>query len=199
MNIIFFSIGNPGLLNRHSVGHWVLQQLISAFNAKQLVKKSKYSFTSMDNVYFVKSNSYMNESGDALRQFLRSEKLGACKVFVLFDDFEIDIPKVRLRQIREKDSHNGIKSVARVVKDQAIDGFQLGVGIGPKPSGASRDTMASWVLSPLSQDESQKLGLSMNAVYKFVDAIISSEGEVGDCNKLNSRISKAITAEQQDS
>lgn len=162
------------------------------------MKKSKYSVTSMDNVFFVKSNAYMNESGDALRQFLRSEKLGACRVFVLFDDFEINIPKVRLRQTREKDSHNGIKSVARVVKEQAIDGYQLGIGIGPKPSSASRDTMASWVLSPFSQEESQKLGLSMTAVYKFVDIIISSEGEVGDCNKLNSRITKAIAAEQED-
>lgn len=194
MTIVFFSIGNPGPMNRHSAGHWVLQRLISAFGAKQLIKKPKYSSTSMDDVYFVKSNVYMNESGILLKQFLKAEKIGVCKIFVLFDDFEINLPKVRLRQLREKDSHNGIKSVARAVKEQALDGFQLGVGIGPKPSNASRDTMASWVLLPFTQDESMKLDQSMEALYKFADIIISSDGEVGDCNKVTARVTKAVAA-----
>lgn len=194
MKIVLFSIGNPGPITRHSAGHWVLQQLISVFNAKQLTKKAKYSITSMDNIYFVKSNVYMNESGDLLRQFLQGEKPGPCKVFVLFDDFDINLPKVRLRPIREKDSHNGIKSMARAMKDQVIEGYQLGVGIGPKPSNASRDTMARWVLSRFSEQEHAMLEDSMMALYKYVDVIISSEGEVGDCIKLNARITKAIVS-----
>lgn len=198
MNLVFFSVGNPGPSNRHSTGHWVLQRLVTAFGAKQLLKKSKYSATSMDNVYFVKSNLYMNESGDALRSFIKSEKMGICVVVVLFDDFEIHMPKVRLRQIREKDSHNGIKSVARVIKEQALDGYLLGVGIGPKPSNASRDTMASWVLSPFTQDESKRLEKSMDAVYKFVDIIVSAEGDLGDCNKISARVSKAVTAAEEE-
>lgn len=197
MNIVLFSVGNPGPNNRHSAGHWVLQRLITGFGAKQLIKKAKYSITSMDNIYFVKSNAYMNESGDALRSFVNTEKLGLCVVVVLYDDFEISMPKVRLRQIREKDSHNGIKSVARVVKEQSLEGYLLGVGIGPKPSNATRDTMASWVLSPFTQDESKRLEKSMDAVYKFINIIVSADGVIGDSNKITARVNKSIAAAEE--
>ncbi|GEQ68856.1 hypothetical protein JCM33374_g2525 [Metschnikowia sp. JCM 33374] len=177
---------------RHSVGHYVLKTLMGALGAKQLVKKGVYSCSTMDNITFVKSNSYMNESGKSLRKFLTVEKVGKCVVVVIYDDFETNMPKVKLQQFKKNESHGGIKSTVREIQAAGVEGFKLGVGIGPKPVQASRDLMASWVLSDFKEEEKLALETSMDAVYKYVDVIISSEGEIGDCNKLNARVTKAM-------
>ena len=190
--IVFFSVGNPGKMARHSVGHFVLKALMEALGAKQLVKKGIYSISTMDDLVFVKSNSYMNESGKPLRKFLTSEKIGQCVVIVIYDDFEANMPKVRLQQFKKNESHGGIKSAVKELQALGVEGLKLGVGIGPKPVQASRDMMGAWVLSDFKEDEKSLLATSMESVYKYVDAIISSEGDVGDCNKLNARVTKAM-------
>lgn len=191
-SIVLFSVGNPGPMNRHSTGHYVLKNLVEAFEAKQMSKKGKYSVTNLDNVYFVKSNAYMNESGLLLQAFLKNERLGPCVIVVLYDDFELHMPRVRLQQLKKNESHNGIKSVARALESLHAACFKLGVGIGPKPQGASKDTMAAWVLADFRPEEKAALETSMEYVYKYTDALISSEGDVGDCNKLNARVTKAL-------
>lgn len=194
-NIVFFSVGNPGKMARHSVGHYVLKELMDALGAKQLVKKGVYSVSNMDNIFFVKSNGYMNESGKPLRKFLTSEKVGQCVVIILYDDFETNMPKVKLQQFKKNESHGGIKSCVRELQAAGVEGFKLGVGIGPKPAQASRDLMGAWVLADFKEEEKFALSTSMDSVYKYVDVIISSDGEIGDCNKLNARVTKAMKAE----
>lgn len=190
MSILFFSVGNPGPMNRHSTGHYVLSELISSFGAHQLVKvkKGKYSVSNLDNVYFVKSNAYMNESGALLRSCLAGEHLGQCTIVVLCDDFDLNMPKIKLSPWMQNDSHNGVKSLWREIQASNITAYKLGIGIGPKPHGASKDTMASWVLSKFKPEETEELSDSMDLVYKYVNHIIQTDGNVGDCGKLNAKL-----------
>lgn len=193
VNIVFFSLGNPGPINRHSTGHYVIKHLVDAFEAPPMTKKGKYSITNVDDVYFAKSNAYMNESGALLRDLLAGERVRPCVIVVVYDDFELNMPKVRIQEFRKNDSHNGVKSVAQVLNAQAIQGYKLGVGIGPKPLGASKNTMASWVLSKFTQEELRMLETSMQYVYKYVHKVIENEGEIADCSKLNAGITKAMS------
>lgn len=190
--IVFFSIGNPGPQNRHSVGHIVLKQLVDAFEAKQLVKHGKYSLTRLDNIVFVKSNAYMNESGALLRAFLANERVGKCTIVVVYDDFELDLPKVRLQALRKNESHNGIKAVQKEVYSLPHTVYKLGIGVGPKPQGASKDTMAAFVLSDFTPQQKQQIPDAMQAVFEYIHRIIDADGEVGDTNKLNSQVSKSL-------
>lgn len=193
VNIVFFSLGNPGPINRHSTGHYVIKHLVDAFEAPLMTKKGKYSITNVDDVYFAKSNAYMNESGALLRDLLAGERVRPCVIVVVYDDFELNMPKVRIQEFRKNDSHNGVKSVAQVLNALAIQGYKLGVGIGPKPLGASKNTMASWVLSKFTQEELRMLETSMQYVYKYVHKVIENEGEIADCSKLNAAITKAMS------
>lgn len=193
-SIVFFSVGNPGQINRHSAGHYVLKELIGALGAPQPVKKGLYSVTTLDNVYFVRSNSYMNESGKLMHLFLAKEKITSCKVFILYDDFEGTMPIVKVQPFKKNESHGGIKSVSKELQSDRIVSYKLAICIGPKPSNASRDTMAAWVLSKFNQSERAMLADSMQYVFKFVDVILSSDGEVGDCNKLNAQVKRAMAS-----
>lgn len=190
--IVLFSIGNPGPATRHSVGHLVLKKLTDAFETKQLVKNGKYSITRLDNVIFVKSNMYMNESGVLLQAFLSSEKIGTSTIIVLYDNFELDLPNVRLQPLKKNESHNGIKSIQKVTFSLPHKLLKLGVGVGPKPASASKDTMAAFVLSDFTQQQKQMLPGVMETVYEYVHRIIESDGEIGDCNKLNSQVTRAM-------
>lgn len=167
---------------------------MAALGAKQLTRKGMYSLSTMDNVWFVRSNAYMNESGLSMKKFLAGERIGNCVIFVLYDDFETNLPKVKVQQFRKSESHGGLKSIQRELQSLQVACYKLGVGIGPKPQNASRDTMGAWILADFKQDEKHLLESAMEAIYKYVDIILSSDGNLGDCNKVNARVTKQLSA-----
>lgn len=191
MSVVFFSLGNPGAMARHSVGHLMLKSLVSEFGAPQLVKKSKYSVSSIEDVYFVRSNSYMNESGLLLRAFLSGEKLRNYVLVVLYDDFEIDMPRVRLLHLKAKESHNGLRSIVSVAQGKSEKFFKLGVGIGPKPALASLAVMGKWVLSDFSINEKVMVQKSLETGQVYARHIVQTGGDVGDTGKLNAKMTKS--------
>lgn len=135
----------------------------------------------------------MNESDKAIKKFLESHKIrpDQCTIIILYDDFESHIGKVKISKFKKNESHNGIKAVTKYLKDKAENCYKLGVGIGPKPSNASKDTMADWVLSSFKQLEKEVLeNKSIPLVIDYIDYIIEVEGEIDDCNKVNAYFAK---------
>lgn len=165
---------------------------MSHLGAKQLVKSSVYSSSNLGNLMFVKSNAYMNESDKALKKFFETNKILPDQVtlVVLYDDFENDLGKVKISKFKKNESHNGIKSVLKYMKN-GDNVFKLGVGIGPKPSNATRHTMADWVLSPFRlQDKEILESKGIPLAIDYIDFILEVEGEVGDPQKVNAYFSK---------
>ncbi|KAI3405760.2 hypothetical protein KGF56_001367 [Candida oxycetoniae] len=201
--VVLFSIGNPGPLNRHSTGHMVLKELMENYDIKQPVNKNLYAIASNEDssLIFVKSNTYMNESSKAWLKLRDNEKIptGAI-VIVLYDDFENDIPKVKLSKFGKKsESHNGIKNLQSVMMQD--DGvrfkfFKLGIGIGPKPSGANKASMSSWVLSPFTLQQKQLIvDKSLDLCITHLKEIASLDGEIDNIDKYNSRVIKKNISE----
>lgn len=157
--IYFFSVGNPGPANRHSVGHKVLQHLIHSSRAPQLVKKGTYSITSLADasITFVRSNIYMNDSGRLFASFVSQERVNfnSDVVLILYDDFDHKLGSAKVSLGSSSASHNGIKSIKKHMPSmlQIPSIFKVAIGVGPKPTTTSRDTIASWVLSPFSVDQ----------------------------------------------
>ncbi|EGV61262.1 peptidyl-tRNA hydrolase [Yamadazyma tenuis] len=190
---VIFSIGNPGAIARHSCGHLVLKAAMEHFGAKQLQKSGVYSSSSINNITFVKSNCYMNESEKALKRYFEANKKrpDSAIVIVLYDDFELDLGRVRISQFKKNESHNGVKSVSRVFQEMK-NFYKLGVGIGPKPVSATKDTIATWVLSNFRLQEKEVLeqkGIPL--AIDYLEYIVEAEGEVADCNKVNAYFTKA--------
>ncbi|ODV77300.1 peptidyl-tRNA hydrolase [Suhomyces tanzawaensis NRRL Y-17324] len=199
--VVIFSIGNPGPVNRHSAGHLMLLKLMEHYDASPLVKggKGKYSSSQVGegSVIFAKSNCYMNESGQALKDFTASERLSLESIIVvLYDDFENKLGKVKLSPFKAKESHNGLKSIYQFLGPSRYENcFKLGVGIGPKPSNASRDSMASWVLSAFKMDEKQVLvtdGVELLVMY--LQEFLERDGHIPDFNKFNAHMTKVFAA-----
>ncbi|KAK6464273.1 peptidyl-tRNA hydrolase [Scheffersomyces coipomensis] len=202
--LILFSVGNPGPSNRHSTGHLMLKELVSYFDVKQLQKKSPlYSITSNDDhsLILVKSNSYMNDSGKAFKKFIESERINLAStenlILILYDDFENKIGNVKLSTFKNHESHNGIKSIQTSLTQANNNNngvvFNLGIGIGPKPNNASRDTMASWVLSDFKLEEKQIIEtVGLDVLTTYLGEIIEVNGDIKDCNKFNAHMAKML-------
>lgn len=195
---IIFSIGNPGSTNRHSTGHIVMKALIEYFGAKQLFKplsNSMYSMTEVDNIALVKSNNYMNDSNKLLKQYIEQEKIGLRQavLIIVYDEFDLDLGKVKISPFKKNESHNGIRSIKEYISRQSADltVYKLGIGIGPKPSNATTSTMSSWVLSNFKPDERQIIdNLSIPLAINYIDHVIDLNGEIQDCSKLNASFTK---------
>ncbi|CCG21337.1 hypothetical protein CORT_0A09520 [Candida orthopsilosis Co 90-125] len=197
MSLVLFSIGNPGPSNRHSTGHIMLKLLLENYSStvKQLVPKSTYSMTSnADNsLIFIKSNTYMNESAKAWNKVISNEKLpNGSIVIILYDDFENDIPSVKLSKFKKNESHNGVKNLMTVMQNEtSYLILKLGIGIGPKPAQASKATMSSWVLSPFTLEQKQTImSQSFDLCLFYLQQIAEAGGEMGDVGKFDVRVKK---------
>lgn len=190
MTIVVFSIGNPGPSNRHSVGHQALAQL--SLHAKQLTKHKLYLLVvDGDGTVFARSGSYMNDSHRAFEAMIKDHRINLAHdtVLVVFDDFELALGKVKVADFKKNESHNGIKCVYQWLQQQPLDWnvYKLGIGIGPKPQNASRDTMASWVLSDFKLEEKQRL---KEEVWPKLDRVLDEvgDGEAINCQSITKRL-----------
>ncbi|EGW33254.1 uncharacterized protein SPAPADRAFT_60597 [Spathaspora passalidarum NRRL Y-27907] len=188
--LIVLSIGNPGSITRHSVGHFLYAHLVSTYGLPQPTKNSTYSATTNGELTLVKSNTYMNESSKAWLKFVDKNRIPAdAIVLILYDDFESDLGVVRISKFKKNESHNGVRNLMTCLSTRD-NVYKLGVGIGPKPVGSNKDSMASWVLSEFKQNEKEKLGnISLPKVIAYLDEIIETE-TVMDVNKFNSKMTK---------
>ncbi|RLV83603.1 Peptidyl-tRNA hydrolase [Meyerozyma sp. JA9] len=156
--IVFFSVGNPQRA-RHSAGHRVLEHLVQEYGTGALSRppKTAYSVASDgEDVFFVRSESYMNESDRPLQQFLHHNRIrpGDSTLVIIHDDFERPLGTVGLSPARKNESHNGLKALKPVLDGiSTMKVLVMGVGIGPKPKSASSSTMSKWVLAPFSEAE----------------------------------------------
>lgn len=176
--LVIFSIGNPGPSNRHSVGHQALGRI--ATHAKQLTKHKLYSLVTFGSTVFVRSGLYMNESHKALEAVVNDYRINLAhdKIVVLYDDFELALGKIKVAPLSKNDSHNGIKCIHRWLQSRPgeTNVYKLGIGIGPKPQSASKDTMASWVLADFSLAEKARL---KEEVWPKLDRIdMELDGEI---------------------
>lgn len=184
--IVIFSIGNPGAITRHSVGHFMLNRLLEQASGHQLQKSGSYAISKVGEFVFVKSNVAMNESNKAFSAAKRDLRISAdTPVFVLYDDFESKLGVVKLNKFKKNESHNGINSIKNGLGG-AENIYKLGVGIGPKPNQALSETMGDWVLSAFNLEEKHVLERTDLMVY--LSEFLSRE--VVDFGKFNLMMAK---------
>jgi len=147
-------LGNPGpefALTRHNIGFWVVDLLgeRDPWEVRRFVwgevRRSRERL-------LLKPLTYMNNSGEALGEFLRIYPLEPRDILVVYDDVDIPVGEVRLRARGGDGGHKGMRSVIAALGTQDIP--RLRVGIGPCPEGVD---MVEFVLSRPPEEELQRL------------------------------------------
>lgn len=151
---IIVGLGNPGKeyeRTRHNTGFMVLDRLseklnieISQSKFKGLYGKGKYKG---EDVLLLKPQTYMNLSGESLRAVMDFFKVDLEDVLVVYDDLDMPVGKLRLRQSGSAGGHNGIKNIILHTGSQNFNRIRVGI------DRSKYIKVVDWVLSRFSKEE----------------------------------------------
>lgn len=167
---LIIALGNPGAkyeLTRHNVGFIYADNLANKYSCSFKTEgkfKAEIAKCSINNeqVLIVKPQTYMNLSGDSVRELLRFYKLDNSDIFVVYDDISMNLGGLRFRASGSDGGHNGIKSIISNVNSNTFD--RLKIGIGPQPKFLPSET---FVLQNFSKEELSELE---SIIKKAIDA-----------------------------
>lgn len=135
---VIVGLGNPGAKYDLPVTTWALCLSTGladkiGCDVKKLKFKALYGDGNIDGVrvLLVKPQTFMNNSGESVRDILNFYKIPADHLIVVYDDVALDTGKLRIRKKGSDGGHNGIKSIIYLTGHD--DFLRLRVAIGPKP------------------------------------------------------------------
>tara|TARA_Y100000994_G_scaffold45000_1_gene35347 strand:+ start:45 stop:635 length:591 start_codon:yes stop_codon:yes gene_type:complete len=192
MNEIYLiGLGNPGKKyskSRHNIGFLLLENLSKKYNSDFLLKdklKSYYSeFKINDSTYrLFLPNTFMNNSGDAVRAIVDWYKIKLDQIFIIVDDKDLPIGKIRFRKKGSSGGHNGLKSI--IEKLQTHNFNRIRIGIGSPPSINGEKNIISHVLGNISLEEKSTLDKVYKRVIESLEQLNTKKEEL-IINELNS-------------
>ena len=165
-------LGNPGQKyqnTRHNMGFLTVDLLAEQKNMKlnRVKFKSAYNILSFAGCrcLVMKPQTYMNLSGEAVREAAQFYKVPADHVLVIYDDVSLPVGKLRVGPSGSAGGHNGIKNIIAHLGTQDFPRIKIGTGA---PAGGGEE-MVDWVIGVPSQAERKVL------LESFERAILAAE------------------------
>lgn len=181
-------LGNPEkkyTLTRHNSGFLCVDELAErhGFKINKLKFKSVYADTVIagHRVIVLKPQTYMNNSGEAVKEAASFYKIPPEKIIIIFDDISLDVGLLRIKRKGSDGGHNGIKSIISHLGSSDFPRIKLGVGKKPHPD----YDLADWVLSEFKKDEAKPLKQAIDNACDALEIIL--DGNIDEAmNKFNS-------------
>lgn len=174
---LIVGLGNPGKKyekTRHNVGFLVIDELAKRFNTKinKIKFKSVYGETNLfgEKIIFLKPSTYMNNSGEALREIRDFYKLDLEDIIVIYDDIDIDFAEIRVRKKGSSGSHNGMKSIIYHLQADSFPRIRIGIGKKAHPN----QDLADFVLSTFGPDEIIDIEIAVKTAADAVEYMIKN-------------------------
>lgn len=168
---LIVGIGNPGPeyeKTRHNIGFRVLSTLLRRCGVKreEAMFRGIYATAKIGDltIGLLKPLTYVNLSGQSVKEAVRQLNLRPEQVLVVLDDAQLPLGKLRIRPKGSSGGHKGLQSIIDALQTEEIP--RLRVGIGSPPEGID---LATFVLSPFEEDEEPVIG---EAVERAADASI---------------------------
>ena len=194
MNEIYLiGLGNPGKKysnSRHNIGFLLLKNLSKKYNSNFLLKdklKSFYSeFKTNNSTYrLFLPNTFMNNSGDAVLAIIDWYKISLDQIFIIVDDKDIPLGKIRFRKKGRSGGHNGLKSIIEKLQTDNFKRIRIGIGLTSSTKERKNFNTTSHVLGNISLKEK----LILDKVYeRIIESLeqLNTKKEEFIINKLNS-------------
>jgi PTH1 family peptidyl-tRNA hydrolase len=169
-------LGNPGSEfehTRHNIGFEVINALSQAnglpldklkFNAQ--FGKGKIEG---EDVLLVKPLTYMNLSGEALSPIMNFYQIPIEDILVVYDDLDLPIGKIRLREKGSAGGHNGMKSIIQHLGSQEFKRIRVGIG---RPIG--REKVIDYVLKRFNKEDQPTVDAAIDHARKACEEWLKS-------------------------
>ena len=161
--IYLIGLGNPGKRyskSRHNIGFLLLEKLSKKYNSnftlKDKLKSSCSEFKINDFTYrLFLPNTFMNNSGDAVQAIVDWYKIDLNQIFIIVDDKDLPLGKIRFRKKGSSGGHNGLKSIIKKLQTNEFNRIRIGIGSPRSDKGENNYNIISHVLGNISQEETQ--------------------------------------------
>ena len=183
---IIIGLGNPGKEyenTRHNTGFITIDKLANKYNIDISKEKHKALIGTGniegEKVVLVKPQTYMNLSGEAARLVLDFYKEDVKNVIAVFDDLDLPVGTIRIKERGSAGTHNGVKSLIKELGSQQFKRVKVGTG-----SSEAKGDLINFVLGKFSNEELVEIEKSTD---KAVEAIITiiKDGIVKAMNDYN--------------
>lgn len=151
---LIVGLGNPGKEyenTRHNAGFRVMDEIAEELRVDINQKKFKaliaMTKVSGEQVLLMKPQTYMNLSGEAVGEAMRFYQIPIEDLLVIYDDLDMTIGKIRLREKGSAGGQNGMKSIISHVHTQDFNRIRVGIGKD------ARIPVVDWVLGKISNED----------------------------------------------
>ena len=164
---LIVGLGNPGneyTNTRHNMGFIVIDKILNELkiNLNKNKHKGVYVQTKVkgQDVIILKPMTYMNLSGDSIKDVMSYYKINLDDILVIYDDMDTDVGSLRLRLSGSAGGHNGLKSI---IANLGTDKFKrIRVGIGKDP----QIDIINYVLGKPKKEDFEKIEEATNRAMK---------------------------------
>ena len=184
---ILVCLGNPGDKyenTRHNVGFMVADEL--GERARLPIQKLKFkALTNLltisgEKVLVMKPVTYMNLSGEAVRQAADFYKIPPERILVVSDDTALAVGRLRIRRSGSAGGHNGLKNIIQHLGSDQFPRIRVGVGEKPHPD----YDLADWVLGKFVGEDKKAIDAAVKRAADAVECILKHGVDTG-MNRFN--------------
>ena len=169
---IIAGLGNPGKKyenTRHNMGFLAVDLLAEKYG----IRIDKIKFKALvgegriagQKVLLVKPQTYMNLSGEAVRDMAAAFCVPPERIIILFDDVSLPTARIRVRRSGSAGGHNGIKSIIYQLQSDQFPRVKIGVGAPEK----GKEDMKDFVLDTLDSDAMAGIRLAPDAAVCIIE------------------------------
>lgn len=174
--LLIVGLGNPGTQyanNRHNVGFKIIDEIAKDFKFPEFTSKFQGQVSTGqiggEKIILLKPMTYMNLSGQSVGECMRFYKIPIENVYVFYDEIDLALGKVKVKQGGGAAGHNGIKSL-----DQHLGQNYWRVRFGvdrPKLS----SMVSGYVLQDFSRDEKSLLDYLVSITSRELPKLVAGD------------------------
>ncbi|MCJ7688241.1 MAG: aminoacyl-tRNA hydrolase [Clostridiaceae bacterium] len=165
-------LGNPGdeyKHTRHNVGFDIIDLMKGKYNISinRIKFKGVYGEVNIsgEKVILLKPSTYMNLSGESVREAVSFYKIPSENIIIIHDDISLDAGKLRIRSKGSAGGHNGLKSIIANLSSDVFTRIKIGVG-------QPQNSIIPHVLGKFSKEDRVLVEKTFDASIKAVETII---------------------------
>lgn len=186
---IIAGLGNPGKEyenTRHNIGFYVIDDIAKKYQITMLERKHKAvigkGYIDGHKVVLVKPLTYMNQSGESIRQATDYYKVDVTtQLVVISDDISLDVGQLRIRKKGSAGGHNGLKNIILHLGSENF--IRIRMGVSDKPKGYD---LKDYVLGHFTDKEKKQLEETSGKAAEAIRMILQGDVD-GAMNRYNTK------------
>lgn len=191
---LIIGLGNPGPEysgSLHNVGFMCVNYFARKhrilFDKKQADARTGSGKVSGIQVLLARPQTYMNRSGESVSRLVKKFKVGLDDLLVIYDDLDLPLGKIRIRQDGSAGGHNGVASIIQELGSQDFARLRVGIGrpVGTEDSPKNKNSeVITYLLSESAPEVKEAIDTVLPEVNEAIFSIIR-EGVTAAMNKFN--------------